>query len=72
MPASAPNKLPLINRRNGEDRREDEDPCVDMELDLYHRKRRKQTDRRKGRTLEDDYYAYVRSLTGADIEQANH
>lgn len=42
------------------DRRLDRDPCKDMPLDLYHRKRRKSTERRnRGRTLEQDYYAFI-------------
>lgn len=42
------------------DRRRDEDPCKDMLLDLYHRKRRKSVDRRApNRSLEQDYFAYM-------------
>lgn len=42
------------------DRRRDEDPCKDMLLDLYHRKRRKSVDRRApNRPLEQDYFAYM-------------
>ncbi len=50
----------FIDRRRGMDRRLDRDPCKDMPLDLYHRKRRKSTERRnRGRTLEQDYYAFI-------------
>jgi hypothetical protein len=50
----------FINRRRGGDRRSDHDPCKGMPLDLYHRKRRKSTDRRApNRSLEQDYYAYM-------------
>lgn len=52
----------FINRRKGNDRRFDADPCRHMAIDLYHRKRRKTCDRRSTRrTLSDDYYAYFRS-----------
>ncbi len=54
------NKI-FINRRKGNDRREDDDPCKDLEVDLYHRKRRKKTERREERTLDQDYYAFVSS-----------
>lgn len=49
----------FINRRH-DTRRTEPDPCNDFPLDLYHRKRRKSSDRRnKDRTLADDYYAFV-------------
>ncbi len=49
----------FINRRCGADRRQESDPCAELPLDLYHRKRRKSRDRRTpGRSLEQDYYAY--------------
>ncbi len=48
----------FINRRKGNDRREDLDPCKDLNVDLYHRKRRKQADRRSERSLDEDYYAF--------------
>ncbi|ACR11207.1 conserved hypothetical protein [Teredinibacter turnerae T7901] len=46
-----------------------------MPLDLYHRKRRKSTERRDtSRSLSDDYYAYMQKLmsdnTGSNAEQA--
>lgn len=50
----------FIDRRKGGDRRLEKDPCRNLPLDLYHRKRRKSTDRRaKNRTLEQDYYAFL-------------
>ncbi len=52
----------FVNRRNGNDRREDADPCKDLDVDLYHRKRRKKTERRSmDRTLTEDYYAYIQA-----------
>jgi hypothetical protein len=58
----------FINRRQNL-RRTEPDPCTDLSMDLYHRKRRKSTERRdKGRTLVDDYYAYVET-SDTDQEQ---
>lgn len=48
----------FINRRKGQERREDLDPCKDLDIDLYHRKRRKTSDRRSERSLDEDYYAF--------------
>lgn len=49
----------FIDRRRGNDRRLDFDPCKNMAIDIYHRKRRKSTDRRTpNRSLEQDYLAY--------------
>ena len=56
----------FINRRKGNDRREDLDPCKDLNVDLYHRKRRKRTDRRSDRTLDEDYYAFQSSQENYD------
>lgn len=54
-----PNQI-FVNRRKGRDRREDADPCKNLPLDLYHRKRRKTRDRRApDRSLTDDYYAFI-------------
>lgn len=54
----------FIDRRRGRDRRRERDPCAQMPLDLYHRKRRKSKDRRAaGRSLEQDYYAYFSENT---------
>ncbi len=53
----------FVDRRRGEDRRLDNDPCKDLPLDIYHRKRRKSTERRHTeRTLADDYLAYLGDL----------
>jgi len=60
---------PFINRRKGKDRRFDEDPCSTMPLDLYHRKRRKNVERRAQRTLAEDYYAYTNAIAGQDKQQ---
>ena len=56
----------FINRRRGDDRREDVDPCKDMDIDLYHRKRRKKAERRQERTLDEDYYAFVSAQDVSD------
>lgn len=54
------NKNIFINRRRkGSERREEEDPCKEMSIDIYHRKRRKAAERRKPRTLDEDYYAFI-------------
>ena len=56
-------KLVFVNRRRGTDRRFEKDPCKDLPVDLYHRKRRKSKDRRDAtRTLIDDYYAYMQKI----------
>ena len=56
----------FVNRRRGEDRREELDPCKDLNLDLYHRKRRKKSERRQERSLGEDYYAFVSSQNTTD------
>ena len=48
----------FIDRRKG-DRREEQDLCEGLDVDLYHRKRRKKADRREERTLDEDYYAFI-------------
>ena len=49
----------FVNRRHNS-RRTEPDPCNDMDMDLYHRKRRKSSERRnKNRSLADDYYAFT-------------
>lgn len=53
----------FINRRKGNDRRYDIDPCQAMPVDLFHRKRRKSADRRSERTLVEDYYAFFEKRT---------
>lgn len=53
----------FVDRRKGQDRRQDADPCRDLPVDLYHRKRRKSTERRDtSKTLMDDYYAYMQKV----------
>lgn len=50
----------FIDRRKGADRRIDRDPCKNVPLDLYHRKRRKSVERRaRNRSLEQDYFAFL-------------
>lgn len=52
----------FVNRRKGNDRRTDMDPCKELDVDLFHRKRRKKKERRnQARSLTEDYYAYVQS-----------
>ncbi len=53
--------LVFVDRRRSQDRRLDKDPCQELEVDLYHRKRRKSTERRDtSRDIAEDYYAYMR------------
>ena len=53
----------FVDRRCSDDRRQEYDPCCHMPLDLYHRKRRKSTDRRApNRSLEEDYLAFMGQL----------
>jgi hypothetical protein len=54
-------KIFINRRRKNSERREDDDPCRDMSIDIYHRKRRKAAERRKPRTLDEDYYAFLSS-----------
>lgn len=50
----------FFDRRKGNDRRLDRDPCKNMPLDIYHRKRRKSTERRaEERSVTDDYLAFT-------------
>ena len=56
----------FIDRRGRKNRRVDPDPCQELPVDLYHRKRRKSAERRHtNRSLEDDYNAVVEK-TGVD------
>ncbi len=56
-------KLIFIDRRKGNDRRQDDDPCRELPLDLYHRKRRKSKERRDtSKSLSDDYYDYMQKV----------
>lgn len=60
----------FINRRKGRDRRLEEDPCEGLDVDIYHRKRRKNPDRRsESRSIEEDYQAFLES-GGLDDPQA--
>lgn len=50
----------FIDRRKGADRRIDRDPCKNLPIDIYHRKRRKSVERRApNRSLEQDYFAFI-------------
>ncbi len=50
----------FVNRRKGSDRRLDADPCKELPMDLFHRKRRRSKERRDtSRNLTDDYYAFM-------------
>ncbi|MGH1373919.1 MAG: hypothetical protein ACRBBW_17905 [Cellvibrionaceae bacterium] len=59
----------FVNRRKGNDRRFDVDPCQAMPIDLFHRKRRKSADRRSERTLVEDYYAFFEKRTALPVVQ---
>jgi len=53
----------FVDRRRGEERRLDRDPCKNLPMDIYHRKRRKSVDRRNpARSLADDYLAFLGEL----------
>lgn len=64
----ATSELPPFFDRRQRDRRLDADPCRNLPVDLFHRKRRKRTDRRQTGSLYDDYYGYLRSL-GIGLDQ---
>ena len=55
-------KVFIDRRRKNSERRSEDDPCKNMEIDIYHRKRRKAVERRKPRTLDEDYYAFLSSV----------
>ena len=67
------NKKIFINRRRkGSERRAESDPCKDLDIDIYHRKRRKSSDRRQAeRTLDQDYYAYLASIKAEGSDDSN-
>lgn len=66
-------KIFINRRRKGGERREEPDPCSEMPIDIYHRKRRKASERRKNRTLDEDYYAFLSSdQTGGDDAHEPH
>ena len=49
----------FIDRRVSDDRRTEHDPCKNLSIDIYHRKRRKASERRHiHRSLVEDYMAY--------------
>lgn len=72
--APAPGQVKFVERRSGQDRRQQPDPCATLPLDLYHRKRRKQPERRTaGRTPEQHRAAYYDALlTRAGAVEAQH
>lgn len=54
----------FIDRRKKTERRLDRDPCQNMPLDLYHRKRRKSPERRTiERSIAEDYLAQLNEST---------
>ncbi|WP_317932043.1 hypothetical protein [Halioxenophilus sp. WMMB6] len=60
-------QIVFVNRRRGKDRRLEADRCKDLPLDLFHRKRRKSVDRREGgRSLAEDYAAFVERHSAKD------
>lgn len=62
----------FVDRRRGGDRRLDADPCKNLPVDLFHRKRRKSTDRRAPeRSLIEDYYAFMDSAASQPQEPDN-
>jgi hypothetical protein len=61
-------KVFINRRRKNSERREEDDPCKDMSIDIYHRKRRKAVERRKPRTLDEDYYAFLASVQNENDE----
>jgi hypothetical protein len=65
------NKIFINRRRQGSDRREDMDPCQGLDVDLYHRKRRKKSERRNERSLDEDYYAFLSSKDVSDDHSGN-
>ena len=59
----------FVERRKGNDRRQEPDRCAGLTIDLYHRKRRRKNDRRThGRTLTEDIVAFYQAqeATSAD------
>ena len=63
-------KTVFVNRRQNS-RRTEPDPCTDLSMDLYHRKRRKSSERRDtSKSLADDYYSYAEDhLTEESVEK---
>lgn len=57
-------KIFINRRKKGNDRRLEADLCEGLDVDIYHRKRRKNPDRRaEDRTLEEDYQAFMQDDT---------
>lgn len=65
-------KVFINRRRKGNERREEDDPCKELSIDIYHRKRRKALERRKERTLDEDYYAFLASVKSDGDELTDH
>lgn len=62
----------FIERRKGQDRRQEYDSCAGLPVDLYHRKRRKRTDRRHpGRSTAEDIAAFYASLSREPSKHAH-
>jgi hypothetical protein len=58
----------FIDRRRRERRRQP-DPCRELPVDLYHRKRRKSAERRnQNRSLAEDYEAFMAAAERQDAE----
>lgn len=54
----------FVDRRSGQDRRSGEEQRQNPRLDLPHKRRRRQADRRRGGTMAEDFYA----LQGMEAE----
>lgn len=55
----------FIDRRKGTDRRVDEDPSQQLDVDLAEGKRRNSRERRaSARSILEDYYAYMKKQLG--------
>ncbi|MBX2807687.1 MAG: hypothetical protein KTR20_03560 [Cellvibrionaceae bacterium] len=65
-------KKVFINRRQGDDRRQELDLCEGLDVDIYHRKRRKKSDRRtEDRSLDEDYSAFINAQNTDDKHPTN-
>lgn len=63
-------KFVFIDRRRANERRTERDPCKEIPMDLYHRKRRKSLERRDvSKSLSDDYYSYVEGKSDQDSKK---
>ena len=64
-------KYVFVDRRRSDDRREERDPCREIPMDLYHRKRRKAMERRDlNKSLSDDYYSFVGNKEGKNEKKS--